>query len=61
MDDVKIFSKDEVTARQVIFEMNRMLRSLHLNMQGSKTNILRDVEIRDEIGDGAVDERIYER
>ena len=51
MDDVKIFSKDEVTARQVIFEMNRMLRSLHLNMQGSKTNILRDDEIRDEIGD----------
>jgi len=51
MDDVKIFSKDEVTARQVIFEMNRMLRSLHLNMQGSKTNILRDNEIRQEIED----------
>lgn len=51
MDDVKIFSKDEATARQVIFEMNRILRSLHLNMQGSKTNVLRDVEIRGEIVD----------
>jgi hypothetical protein len=51
MDDVKIFSKDEVTARQVIFEMNRVLRGLHLNIQGSKTDILRDQEIREEIED----------
>ncbi|MFQ5729634.1 MAG: reverse transcriptase domain-containing protein [Waddliaceae bacterium] len=51
MDDVKIFSKDEITARQVIFEMNRLLRSLHLNIQGSKTEILRDDEIRNEIED----------
>jgi len=51
MDDVKIFSKDEATARQIIFEMTHILRSLHLNIQGSKTEILRDDEIRDDLED----------
>jgi hypothetical protein len=54
MDDVKIFSKftnNEATARQAIFGMNEALRYLHLNMQGSKTDILRDEEIREDIED----------
>ena len=48
MDDVKIFSKDETIARLAIFKMNKELRSLHLNIQGSKTEIIRDDEIREE-------------
>lgn len=51
MDDVKIFSKEEATARRVIFQMNETLRHLHLNMQGSKTEILRNEEISEEIDD----------
>jgi hypothetical protein len=51
MDDVKIFSKNEATARQIIFEMTHILRSLHLNIQGSKTDILRDNEIRNDMYD----------
>ncbi len=51
MDDVKIFTKDEATARECIFVMNDILRKLHLNIQGEKTLILKDEDIRDELDD----------
>lgn len=51
MDDVKIFTKDESTARECIFVMNDTLRKLHLNIQGEKTLILQNEEIRNEIED----------
>lgn len=51
MDDVKIFTKDEATARECIFVMNNVLRKLHLNIQGEKTLILKDEDIRDELDD----------
>lgn len=51
MDDVRIFSKDEETARESIFLMNSILRRLHLNLQGKKTLILRDEKIKKEIFD----------
>ncbi len=51
MDDVKIFSKDESVARECIFIMNDLLRKLHLNIQGEKTLILQDEDIRNEIED----------
>ena len=40
LDDVKIFSKSDRDAREVVFIVNDALRSLHLNLQGSKTEIL---------------------
>lgn len=55
MDDVKIFSKAETTARRVIFLMNEVLRSLHLNLQGAKTVILRDKDIQKELYDERMD------
>ena len=55
MDDVKIFSKNEATARQVIFEMNRVLRGIHLNIQGSKTDILQDDEIKKDLEDSRLE------
>lgn len=55
LDDVKIFSKDEITARRVIFTMNEVLRSLHLNLQGAKTVILRDRDIHNELYDDRLD------
>ncbi len=56
MDDVKIFSKEENIAREVIFVMNNILRRLHLNIQGTKTIILEGDEIRDELIDNRLDE-----
>ena len=49
MDDVKIFSKNRGTAIKVIFKMNEVLRELHLNIQGSKTNIKHGKQIEDRI------------
>lgn len=51
MDDVKIFSKQERVAREAIFVMNDVLRKLHLNIQGSKTTIIKDEEIKKELYD----------
>jgi len=51
MDDVKIFAKDEATARECIFVMNNILRKLHLNIQGEKTIILQGEDIKSEIED----------
>ena len=56
MDDVKILSKEENVARSVIFRMNEVLRDIHLNIQGSKTVIYRDKEIRDELIDERLDD-----
>lgn len=51
MDDVKIFAKNEALARECIFVMNRILRKLHLNIQGEKTLILQHDDIKKEIED----------
>lgn len=56
MDDVKIFAKDESTARESIFVMNGILRKLHLNIQGEKTLILQNEDIRNEIEDERLDQ-----
>jgi hypothetical protein len=40
VDDVKVFTKSERDAREAVFVINDALRALHLNLQGSKTDIL---------------------
>jgi len=40
VDDVKVFTKSERDAREAVFVINEALRSLHLNLQGSKTEVL---------------------
>lgn len=55
MDDVKIFSKEENIAREAVFKMNNVLRRLHLNIQGTKTMILEDDDIRRELIDKRLD------
>ena len=55
VDDVKIFSKDEETARASLFLMNERLRDLHLNVQGKKNLILRGEEISEELEDPRFD------
>ena len=49
VDDIKIFSKSEDVAREVLFVMNNALRDLYLNVQGSKTQILKGKEIEKEL------------
>jgi len=55
-DDVMIFSKEPKIARECIFAMNNALRKLHLNIQGSKTQILGYSEIRSEMIDKRLEE-----
>lgn len=55
MDDVRIFAKDEAVARKMIFLMNDVLRGLHLNIQGSKTAILRGSDIEKQLIDDRFD------
>ena len=59
MDDVKIFAKDMHTARQALFHLNEKLRSLRLNIQGSKTMIIEGRDIRNELFDERL-ERVNE-
>lgn len=49
MDDVRIFSKSPVIAREVLFIMNSVLRDLYLNVQGSKTQIFENKDIEKEL------------
>jgi len=51
MDDVKVLAKDMSSAREALFLMNERLRSLRLNIQGSKTRILEGPEILQELLD----------
>jgi len=45
VDDVKVMTRSEKTAREAVFLVNDCLRSLHLNLQGSKTKILSGDEL----------------
>ena len=40
VDDIDVYTHSAEAARAVVFEINESLRSLHLNLQGSKTEIL---------------------
>lgn len=49
MDDVKVFTKEATHAREAVFVVNEALRSLHLNLQGSKTQILSGTDLIDHL------------
>lgn len=49
VDDVKVFTKSEKEAREAVFVINEALRFLHLNLQGSKTDILSGDRLADEL------------
>jgi len=40
VDDGKVYTRSEEDARAVVFEINDELRRMHLNLQGSKTEII---------------------
>lgn len=51
VDDVDILTRSFEDAREVLLLVNRVLRSIHLNLQGSKTRILFGKELQDEYSD----------
>lgn len=55
VDDIRVFTKDRETARTVVFLINRLLRQLHLNMQGSKTEIVEKVNIKKRLNDQRIE------
>ena len=55
VDDVKIFTKSERDAREAVFVINDALRSLHLNLQGSKTAILSNGRMKQELDPSEMD------
>jgi len=51
VDDVKVFTKSYEDAREAVFLINSELRNLHLNLQGSKTDILSGTDLEQELFD----------
>ena len=45
VDDVEVYTRSAEDAREVVFVINESLRALHLNLQGSKTEILSGTEL----------------
>ena len=48
VDDIDVYTRSADAARAVVFEINESLRSLYLNLQGSKTDILAGRDLVDE-------------
>lgn len=55
MDDVKILAKSRASAMKALFEMNKVLRGLQLNVQGSKTDIYEQAEMLETLYDPRLD------
>lgn len=55
VDDVKVFTRSEEDARQAVFVVNNALRTLHLNLQGSKTEILSGNVLIEELDNSDLD------
>lgn len=57
MDDIRIFCKDTSIAREMVFKLDATIRKLHLNLQGAKTKILREVPDK-KISEHLIDSRL---
>jgi len=55
VDDVKVFTKSKADAREVVFIINESLRALHLNLQGSKTEVLSGDQLKKELDNSDLD------
>ena len=55
VDDVEVYSKEYSSARDVVLVINDELRSLHLNLQGSKTKIESGQELEDSLSAVEID------
>lgn len=56
VDDVKVFTKSEHDAREAVFIINDALRALHLNLQGSKTEILSGESLEYELSNDDIEQ-----
>jgi len=55
VDDVKVFTHSDRDAREAVFVINDVLRSLHLNIQGSKTEIVSGEALKEELDGSDLD------
>ena len=55
VDDVKVYTNSEQHAKEVIYEINKVLRQMHLNLQGGKTEILSGTELAKEHDNTKID------
>ncbi len=55
VDDVKVYTNSEEHAREVVYEINKVLRQMHLNLQGGKTEILSGTELAKEHDNTKID------
>gem|GEM_PF-3263424 len=60
MDDIRIFTKDAAIARKCIFELEKSVRDLHLNLQSAKTKILQETVGKKSITNSLFDDRLDE-
>lgn len=51
VDDVDVYSRDYSSARDAVFVINEALRGLHLNLQGSKTEIVEGKDLAKALDD----------
>jgi len=59
MDDIKIFSNSESLCRELLLELNRNLRELHLNTQSAKTKIYNQ-NYKKQVSEELIDSRLEE-
>lgn len=52
---MKVFTRNERDAREAVFVVNDALRDLHLNLQGSKTEVLSGDRLTKELDNGDLD------
>jgi hypothetical protein len=55
VDDVKVYTRSKHLARKIVFEVNNALRSLYLNIQASKTEIIFDKKLEIELDRAGLD------
>ncbi len=55
VDDVKVYTNSEEHAREVVYEINKVLRQMQLNLQGGKTEILSGKEFEEEHDNTKID------
>ncbi|WP_298985405.1 RNA-directed DNA polymerase [uncultured Roseibium sp.] len=58
MDDIRIFAKNLSDARYCVFELEKSVRNLHLNLQTAKTEILHEKANDKQISNSLIDERL---
>ncbi len=63
VDDVKVYTRSAEDARAAVFEINNVLRDMHLSLQGNKTEILSGAGLEKEHDDTKIEnvEKVFDK